>query len=322
MRRPMLVFLLCLMPVTGGATVADLSFPFPVVSAEAEPVQTTGYGLPTGPFAAGAVPVREMEGAVDRRAYRLIAPGASLLEVIGPLRDQLVADGFEVILDCEARICGGFDFRFATEVLPEPGMHVDLGAFRFVSAIKGNEAISLLASRAGDEAFVQVIRVGAVAPVPPTAPVSPVTAPAPVPDGGPSAEDATPALPAPEDMTGQLDAGLPVALDDLVFASGAAALEDRDYASLDLLAVWIKTGEGRSVMLVGHTDASGGLKANVALSERRAEAVRQMLIARYGVKPGQITAEGVGPLAPRATNATEEGRHRNRRVEAVPAPGL
>jgi OOP family OmpA-OmpF porin len=328
MQRPFLALFLCLTPVAGRATVADLVFPFPVVAVEAEPVGTASYGLPTGPFVTGTLPVRTVEGAVDRRAYRLDAPGVSLLEVMGPLRDQLVADGYEVLLDCEAQVCGGFDFRFATDVLPEPAMHVDLGAFRFVSAARQDEVISLLVSRAGDEAFVQVIRVGPVAAaVPlPDGPAAPVTAPTPLPEGpddaGETGDDPPALLPAPDDMTGRLDAGLPVALDDLVFASGAAALEDRDYASLDMLAGWLNADEGRAVMLVGHTDASGGLRANVALSERRAEAVRQMLIARYGAKPAQIVAEGAGPLAPRATNDTEEGRHRNRRVEAVPAPDL
>jgi outer membrane protein OmpA-like peptidoglycan-associated protein len=69
--------------------------------------------------------------------------------------------------------------------------------------------------------------------------------------------------------------------------------------------------------LVGHTDASGSLAANIAVSERRAEAVAQVLIDRYGVDRDRVTAEGVGFLAPRATNQTEEGRQKNRRVEVV-----
>jgi outer membrane protein OmpA-like peptidoglycan-associated protein len=53
------------------------------------------------------------------------------------------------------------------------------------------------------------------------------------------------------------------------------------------------------------------------LSERRAEAAAQVLIDRYGVDRDRVTAKGVGFLAPRATNQTEEGRQKNRRVEVV-----
>ena len=70
-------------------------------------------------------------------------------------------------------------------------------------------------------------------------------------------------------------------------------------------------------MLVGHTDAEGSLEANRALSERRALAVVERLVASHGIAPERLRAEGVGYLVPRAPNTTEEGRARNRRVEVV-----
>ncbi|MES2549874.1 MAG: OmpA family protein, partial [Pseudomonadota bacterium] len=57
--------------------------------------------------------------------------------------------------------------------------------------------------------------------------------------------------------------------------------------------------------------------ANQALSERRAEAVADALIQTYGADPARVSADGVGFLAPRATNPTEEGRQKNRRVEVI-----
>jgi OOP family OmpA-OmpF porin len=71
------------------------------------------------------------------------------------------------------------------------------------------------------------------------------------------------------------------------------------------------------VALVGHTDALGSLAGNTDLSRARAVSVRERLIAEYAVPAAQLTAEGVGYLAPRATNQTEDGRARNRRVEAI-----
>ena len=68
-------------------------------------------------------------------------------------------------------------------------------------------------------------------------------------------------------------------------------------------------------MLVGHTDAVGGLAANVSLSKRRAESVRAVLISRHGIPAAQVSADGVGPLAPRASNLDAAGQAQNRRVE-------
>lgn len=71
------------------------------------------------------------------------------------------------------------------------------------------------------------------------------------------------------------------------------------------------------IYLVGHTDNGGTLNYNMDLSHRRAEAVVSALIKKQGADPKQLVAKGVGPLAPVASNQTEEGRAKNRRVELV-----
>jgi outer membrane protein OmpA-like peptidoglycan-associated protein len=71
---------------------------------------------------------------------------------------------------------------------------------------------------------------------------------------------------------------------------------------------------GMSVQIVGHADATGSDGYNQQLSERRAYSVGTML-TRYGVDYGRIGARGMGEWAPVASNATEWGRARNRRVE-------
>ena len=73
-------------------------------------------------------------------------------------------------------------------------------------------------------------------------------------------------------------------------------------------------------MLVGHTDTVGSLDANIALSRRRAEAVRARLVEAHGVDGARIDARGVGYLAPAVANDSDEGREANRRVEAVLLP--
>lgn len=289
-----------------------LDLPAPVSAEERRSEAPASYALPIGPFDGGKVPTRQVEGAVDQRAYRLDAKGMTTLAMLATLRDQLLAEGFSVIFQCDTRTCGGFDFRYGTEVMPEPDMHVDLGDFRFLSAEKPDAAVSILVSRSTNSGFVQLTRVG---PMPlPDAVVPPPPKTAGVELGAaPPARD----LAAPGDIGVALETRGAVALDDLVFASGAAALEPGHYASLAALAAWLAAHPEESLALVGHTDASGSLVANIALSERRAELVRRTLIESFGVEERRLTSEGVGYLSPRDTNRTEAGRQKNRRVEAI-----
>lgn len=291
----------------GLALTLDLSAK--VIGEERRSVVPGSYALPLAPFDGVAVPSRQVEGALDQRAFQLEAPGQTTLAVMAPLRDQVVAAGFTILLDCEARTCGGFDFRFGTEVIPEPEMHVDMGDFRFLSAEREGEAISILVSRSAFSAFVQVTRVTATpladAPVQAVVDLDEVEVPR-GPDAGPAGAIGA-AL---------MDRGSAV-LDDLVFASGAATLSEGEYPSLAAVAAWLEANPDATIALVGHTDASGSLAANIALSERRAEAVAQELIEIHGVDRVRIASEGVGFLAPRATNQTEEGRQKNRRVEVI-----
>jgi OOP family OmpA-OmpF porin len=69
--------------------------------------------------------------------------------------------------------------------------------------------------------------------------------------------------------------------------------------------------------VVGHTDSVGKIDYNMQLSNARAEAVVKTLITKYGVSQNRLDSYGVGPLAPVASNETEEGRALNRRVELV-----
>ena len=72
-----------------------------------------------------------------------------------------------------------------------------------------------------------------------------------------------------------------------------------------------------NLYVVSHTDMKGKLEYNVNLSKRRADAVVKELTTNYGVKSNRLTPDGVGPLSPVATNETEDGRKKNRRVELV-----
>jgi outer membrane protein OmpA-like peptidoglycan-associated protein len=306
--KTMFLLIWAVLPSLAHGLTLDL--PAKVVNEESRSEDLGSYALPLGPFDGQTVPSRQVEGALDQRALQLDAPDLTTLAVMDPLRDQIVAAGYTLLLDCDARGCGGFDFRFGTDVLPEPDMHVDMGDFRFLSAERGGEAISVLVSRSAASAYVQITRVSP-SDAPPPAPVASVDLDADVQRG----VDTLPV--ADSDLGRALDDRGFAVLDDLIFASGAATLTEGDYASLAAVADWLRANPDGTVALVGHTDASGSLAANVALSERRAEAVAEVLVESFGADRTRIAAEGVGFLSPHSTNQTEEGRQKNRRVEVI-----
>lgn len=307
--------------VAGHAQALTLRLPDTATRAADRSESLTSYALPTGPFADGDIPGERVEGPLTQTAWRIDSPGQTTLEILVPLRDQLEQAGYTPVFECETIECGGFDFRYNTPVLPEPEMHVDLGDFRFLSARRGDEAISLMVSRSSSAGFVQITHIGKGAgsgPVLTAATKGPVGATATALSRPPTNTAAPPlSAQAATQIGPRLLAGGSVALDDLVFASGTSSLSAGAYASLTELAAWLKGNPALTVALVGHTDASGGLEGNIALSRKRAQSVRERLIATYGIPGKQVEAEGVGYLSPRASNLTEEGRQMNRRVEVM-----
>jgi outer membrane protein OmpA-like peptidoglycan-associated protein len=306
----------------------DLALPFNGQMTTRVVTAPDSHALAIGPYAQRQLPVIDLEGQVERQAFRLPGNALTTLQLVEPLRAQLTEAGFSTVYDCHAAACGGFDFRFATEVLPAPDMYVDLTDFRYL-AVRRNagDHIGLLVSASASAGFVQIIRVTTdpdaaglrvqLAGDPPlsTPPPDPTDDPAPGIAAPPAAAVVQPApsTSLPEALVTQGHAILP----GLNFATGSARLSDGDYPALEALAAFLLADPSRRVALVGHTDAVGALPGNIALSRERAASVRERLIGQHGVPAGQLDAEGMGYLAPVAPNSTAEGREANRRVEAV-----
>ncbi len=104
---------------------------------------------------------------------------------------------------------------------------------------------------------------------------------------------------------------------DLVFDTGSDKLKGADWPILKVLADLLKRDPALKIEIAGHTDSTGNAAANQALSERRANTVKQTLSQRYGADASRLTAKGYGAEQPLADNGTEEGRAINRRVEIV-----
>lgn len=297
-----------LLPASGAWAAPTLQMPDGAIKSGGSVQPAVGFTLPVGPWAQGSLQARMVQGEVTSSAWHLPGAAGTTLQIFAPLKDQLLAENFKPLFECATDACGGFDFRYAIEVLPEPQMHVDLGDFLFLSAerisLVGPEYVTLLVSRSAERGFVQLVRVGAARPEPiAAAPDAPVADPA--------------VTPLHLGLAETLEAQGHVELGDLVFATGSSELDTGRFESLAVLAAYLKANPRARITLVGHTDAEGSLAANIALSERRARSVAERLIAEFGVSAAQLSSDGVGYLAPRATNLTDEGRRRNRRVEAM-----
>ncbi|WP_425354252.1 OmpA family protein [Ectopseudomonas mendocina] len=103
---------------------------------------------------------------------------------------------------------------------------------------------------------------------------------------------------------------------DVKFDFDKAQVKQESYGDIKALADFMKQYPQTSTVVEGHTDSVGSDAYNQGLSERRASAVRDVLVNQYGVESGRVQAVGYGESRPVADNATAEGRAINRRVEA------
>jgi outer membrane protein OmpA-like peptidoglycan-associated protein len=141
----------------------------------------------------------------------------------------------------------------------------------------------------------------AAAPEPAPAPAPAYVAPAPA----PVAVAPEPA-PAPRKLV----------LEGVNFDFDQSTIRPEDQANLDKDIATLEQWGKVNIEVAGHTDSRGSDEYNMALSQRRAEAVRNHLI-RKGIEADRLTAVGYGESQPVADNATDEGRFKNRRVELI-----
>ena len=111
------------------------------------------------------------------------------------------------------------------------------------------------------------------------------------------------------------DAAGPVGVSRIVYFDYDSYVIKPEFQSLiEAQSRFIKTGQGRKVMIEGHTDERGGREYNLALGQKRAEAVRRSL-GLLGVQEGQMEAVSFGKEKPAAQGGTEDVHAQNRRVE-------
>lgn len=107
-----------------------------------------------------------------------------------------------------------------------------------------------------------------------------------------------------------------VAVYGIYFDTGKSVVKPESTPALEEITKLMKQNGSLTLYVVGHTDNVGALDYNLKLSADRADAVVKALIGR-GIVASRLKGAGVGPYCPVASNRTEEGKAKNRRVELV-----
>ncbi|MEM6663247.1 MAG: OmpA family protein [Pseudomonadota bacterium] len=312
-------------PVVSAALADPITLPPPDGASEtaSEVLRSDTYALPIAAFGGDLPATETVSGEVLRAAWRVDGSGgATFASVLDIYRKNLRAAGYQRLLDCERRACGGFDFRIEADLIPPPEMRMDVAHFGQLTMGRKHPSgfVSILASEVLGDVFVQVVTVRPQARTV-TLPVEPLDAPleeqqAPVPNEDEEVQRSLPRRAAARPLIDRLLEFGHVAVGGLIFETGGSALTWQSGEALDEMAEMLSANQDLRVAIVGHSDNVGSLDGNITLSRRRADAVRTALIER-GVEPDRLEARGVGYLAPIRSNAKEEGRALNRRVELV-----
>ena len=236
---------------------------------------------------------QHLEGKVTHILYRT-PQNRSVLEVYRNYEMALTKAGFQTLYSCRDALCGewanlyglhfdpSYNVRHLVAKLsrPEGDAYVTL----HISVQKGTEGF-------GFEYVLDVIEIK-----PMEAGLVTVNA---------------------ETLAGDIARTGHVAVYGIYFDTGKAEVKAESEAALNEIAKLLRDNPKLKLHVVGHTDSVGELAMNMDLSRRRAEAVVQALTTKHKIAAARLRGDGVGPLAPVASNDSEEGRAKNRRVELV-----
>ena len=241
---------------------------------------------------------QHLEGKITRIVY--VAPaGRTVLEVFRNYQDALKKGGFETLFTCGPQGCGSTIANAyansgdnADYWGPEHGIH-------YISAKlarqEGDVYVSLLVDDQGPDSRTDAeLYVIEVKPM----------------ESGLITVDAA-SLANDINRTGH------ASVYGIYFDTGKADIKPESAATLSEIAKLLQGDPTLKLYVVGHTDNQGALDLNMDLALRRAEAVLAALTTKYAVPAGRLKAYGCGPYAPVASNDSEDGRAKNRRVELV-----
>jgi OmpA-OmpF porin, OOP family len=271
---------------------------------------------------------KALEGAYTRLVY-LIPENRSPLEVLRNYQQEITQKGGRILFECKDAECGGSarrssvggggdmslamflypperikeeafsngscamseaisDQRYATAEIPAQGAHVSILTYTlneglYCKAFSGRTiaVIDVMENKAREQKMITVT----------------------------SAE-----------MAKAISSSGSVALYGIYFDVNKVDVKPESEPTLAEIAKLLKSNAAMKLLVVGHTDHVGTLPFNMDLSQRRAAAVVSALVTTYQIAQSRLTPLGVAFASPVASNASEEGRAKNRRVELVENP--
>ncbi len=258
------------------------------------------FALPLGPVDVENTITKNqpLEGKITRIVY--VAPaGRTVLEVFRNYQDALKKGGFETLFTCGPQGCGSTvanAYANSGDNLdywgPQHGIH-------YISAKlgrpEGDVYVSLLVDDQGPDSRTDAeLYVIEVKPM----------------ESGLITVDAA-SLANDINRTGH------ASVYGIYFDTGKADVKPESDATMSEIAKLLQGDSTLKLYVVGHTDNQGALDMNMDLSRKRAEAVLAALTTKYAVPASRLKAYGCGPYSPVASNDSEDGRAKNRRVELV-----
>jgi len=249
-----------------------------------------------------------VDGARERRVY--VAPqGHTVLEIHRAYVNALTAAGAKRILSCEqGQPCtpGSQRLKMAAQSdLARAGLGDD--GSRAFDHLDPSYHASFALNRGGQTSYVTIMTTGDANGI---GTVIDIVTPKAMDNGGIKVADAN-AIAQGLNTEGKM------AIYGVNFDTGKAEIRPESKPQLEQMARILRFNAQLKVFIVGHTDNQGDFSANMALSQKRAEAITAALVKDYGIAASRLRAAGDANLAPVASNASEEGRARNRRVEMV-----
>jgi len=247
------------------------------------------FYLPIGPVGDNGPKTTPIEGKVTRIKYSYPSD-ISGIQVYRTYKSALQKSGFKTIYECDGSDCGISNFGPTESGWGETwyggGHHQYSGK---LSRASGDIYVNLHVNT--DTAFLDIVEAKAMT-------VGSLTVNAAA-------------------LASDIETSGHVAVYGVYFDTGKADIKPESSAALLEISKLLKQGSNLKLYVVGHTDNSGDLQGNVDLSRRRADSVLKVLETTYGINSDRLLAFGNGPYAPIASNHTEDGKAKNRRVELV-----
>lgn len=286
------------------ADTLPIAMPAQAALVDQDQHNATTYPVITGPIvqlggiAGNIAAIRTIDGEAIQRRYR-VAGGDKPAALDTELAERLSQAGFDTVYHCVGSKCGA---RFKSA---SPGYRASSNSFSQGVGQQIYRALRRTGSRGDDYVVYQI-----------------------APHGDQLALEFDQVQSRPREvgaisvsaaeMARQIAQTGRAALYGIFFSTDSAQIRPGSDATVGEIAKLLHDQPGLKLLVVGHTDNQGSFAYNQALSLKRARAVTDALVAKYGVDPARLKPLGVGYASPRASNANAIGRAKNRRVELVP----